>query len=82
MREAIVYAEQEYRPDAIVIGNSCVPGIIGDDIDALIDELDGQLSARIVPVHCEGFKSKFVATGYDSAYHGLFKKLIDPVKKD
>ncbi|CVK17987.1 nitrogenase component 1 [Sporomusa sphaeroides] len=81
LREAIVYAEQEYRPDAIVIGNSCVPGIIGDDIDALIDELDGQLSARIVPVHCEGFKSKFVATGYDSAYHGVLKKLIDPVKK-
>lgn len=81
LREAIVYAEQEYRPDAIVIGNSCVPGIIGDDIDALIDELEGQLSARIVPVHCEGFKSKFVATGYDSAYHGVLKKLIDPVKK-
>ncbi|HML33766.1 MULTISPECIES: nitrogenase component 1 [Sporomusa] len=82
LREAIVYAEQEYRPDAIVIGNSCVPGIIGDDIDALIDELDGQLSARVVPVHCEGFKSKFVATGYDSAYHGVLKKLIDPVRKD
>lgn len=81
LREAILYAEKEYRPDAIVIGNSCVPGIIGDDIDSLIDELDGQLAARIVPVHCEGFKSKFVATGYDSAYHGLLKKLVDPIPK-
>lgn len=80
LREAIVYAAAEYRPDAIVVGNSCVPGIIGDDIDALIDELEGQLSARIVPVHCEGFKSKFVATGYDSAYHGVLKKLVNPIK--
>ncbi|TWH47562.1 MULTISPECIES: nitrogenase component 1 [Sporomusa] len=81
LRQAILYAEKEYRPDAIIIGNSCVPGIIGDDIDSLIDELDGQLSARVVPVHCEGFKSKFVATGYDSAYHGVLKKLVDPIKK-
>lgn len=81
LREAIVYAENEYRPDAIIVGNSCVPGIIGDDIDSVIDELDGQLSARVVPVHCEGFKSKFVATGYDSAYHGVLKKLVDPIEK-
>ncbi|BBB89518.1 MAG TPA: nitrogenase component 1 [Methylomusa anaerophila] len=81
LRQAILYAEKEYRPDAIIIGNSCVPGIIGDDIDTLLDELDGQIAAKVVPVHCEGFKSKFVATGYDSAYHGVLKKLVDPVKK-
>ncbi|ADY57016.1 oxidoreductase/nitrogenase component 1 [Syntrophobotulus glycolicus DSM 8271] len=81
LRKAVLYAEQEYRPDAIIIANSCVPGIIGDDIDSLLDELDRQLSARVVPVHCEGFKSKFVATGYDSAYHGVLKKLVDPVPR-
>lgn len=81
LRAAILYAENEYRPDVIIVGNSCVPGIIGDDIDSLIDELDAQLSARVVPVHCEGFKSKFVATGYDSAYHGVLKKLVEPIKK-
>ncbi len=81
LREAVLYAEREYRPDAIVIGNSCTPGIIGDDIDGLLDELSGQVAAKIVPVHCEGFKSKFVATGYDSAYHGLLRKLVDPVKR-
>lgn len=81
LREAILYAENEYHPDAIIVGNSCVPGIIGDDIDSLIDELDARLSARVVPVHCEGFKSKFVATGYDSAYHGVLKKLVDPIER-
>ena len=79
LREAILYAEAEYRPDAIIVVNGCVPGIIGDDIDSVINELDGYLAAKIVPVHCEGFKSKFVASGYDSAYHGLLKKLVDPV---
>ncbi|MCE5287030.1 MAG: nitrogenase [Pelosinus sp.] len=78
LREAILYAETEYRPDAIIIASGCVPGIIGDDIDALSNELENQVSAKIVPVHCAGFKSKYVATGYDSAYHGLLKKLVDP----
>ncbi|WP_378953677.1 nitrogenase component 1 [Pelosinus sp. sgz500959] len=81
LRAAVLYAEKEYRPDAIIIGNTCVPGIIGDDIDSLLDELGRQLAAKIVPVHCEGFKSKFVATGYDSAYHGVLRKLIEPAAK-
>ncbi|MDR2422504.1 MAG: nitrogenase [Deltaproteobacteria bacterium] len=78
LRAAILYAEKEYRPDVIVIGNSCVPGIIGDDVDSLVDDLSPQVSAKLVPVHCEGFRSRFVASGYDAAYHGLLKKLVDP----
>jgi nitrogenase molybdenum-iron protein alpha chain len=81
LRQAVLYAEQEYRPDAIIIGNSCVPGIIGDDIDTLLNELDGQIAAKVVPIHCEGFKSKYVATGYDSAYHGVLKKMVEPIQR-
>jgi nitrogenase molybdenum-iron protein alpha chain len=81
LRKAIVYAEKEYHPEAIIIANGCVPGIIGDDIDSLVTELKDQVSAKIVPVHCEGFKSKFVASGYDSAYHGVLRHLVEPVKR-
>jgi nitrogenase molybdenum-iron protein alpha chain len=78
LRDAVLYTEREYHPDAIIIANGCVPGIIGDDIDSLAAELDGRLSAKLVPVHCEGFKSKYVASGYDSAYHGLLRYLTEP----
>lgn len=78
LRKAILYAEKEYHPEAIVIANGCVPGIIGDDIDSLVTELQDRISAKLVPVHCEGFKSKFVASGYDSAYHGVLRHLIEP----
>jgi nitrogenase molybdenum-iron protein alpha chain len=80
LRKAILYAEKEYHPEAIIIANGCVPGIIGDDIDSLVHELSDHLSAKLVPVHCEGFKSKFVASGYDSAYHGVLRHLIEPAK--
>ncbi|MDR1438439.1 MAG: nitrogenase [Clostridiales bacterium] len=82
LRDAVLYAEKEYHPDAIVIANGCVPGIIGDDIDSLAAELGGRLSAKIVPVHCEGFKSKYVASGYDSAYHGVLRHLVEPAAKE
>lgn len=81
LRKAILYAEREYHPQAIIIANGCVPGIIGDDIDSLVGELKDRISAKIVPVHCEGFKSKFVASGYDSAYHGVLRHLVEPVKQ-
>lgn len=81
LRSAILYADREYRPDVIVIGNSCVPGIIGDDIDSVVDELSREVSAKVVPVHCEGFRSRFVASGYDAAYHGLLKRLVDPPER-
>lgn len=81
LRKAILYAEKEYHPEAIIIANGCVPGIIGDDIDSLVNTLQERVSARLVPVHCEGFKSKFVASGYDSAYHGVLRYLLEPAKK-
>ncbi len=82
LRDAVLYAEKEYHPDAVIIANGCVPGIIGDDIDSLVTELDGRISAKLVPVHCEGFKSKYVASGYDSAYHGLLRHLVEPTVKE
>ncbi len=81
LRKAILYAEKEYHPEAVIIANGCVPGIIGDDIESLVTEISDRISAKIVPVHCEGFKSKFVASGYDSAYHGVLRHLIEPVKR-
>ena len=81
LRKAILYAEEELKPEIIAIVNGCVPGIIGDDIDSLVRELEPQISARIVPLHCEGFKSRFVSSGYDAANHGILKYLIREPKE-
>lgn len=81
LRRTVLYAEKEYHPEAIIIANGCVPGIIGDDIGSLVTELSDIISAKIVPVHCEGFKSRHVASGYDAAYHGILKQLVDPVQR-
>jgi len=81
LREAVLYAESEFRPEAIIVVNSCVPAIIGDDIDSILDDLQKQVNAQIVPVHCEGFKTKIMASAYDSLYHGILRNLVDRPKE-
>lgn len=76
LREAILHAEKEFRPSAIIIVNSCVPAIIGDDIDGVVEQAQKEVKAKIVPVHCEGFKTKIMASAYDAVYHGILRNLV------
>lgn len=75
--DAILEADKRYRPAAIVVLSSCVPGIIGDDIDGVAARMQSQVNAVILPVHCEGFKTKIMATAYDAIYHSIAKNLLD-----
>jgi len=82
LRDAILHAEKEFRPSAIIIVNSCVPAIIGDDIDSVVEGVQGEIKAKIVPVHCEGFKTKIMASAYDAVYHGILRNLIPELDAD
>jgi nitrogenase molybdenum-iron protein alpha chain len=76
LRETVLYADREWRPEAIIVANGCVPALIGDDIDSILQELQTQTAAILMPIHCEGFKTKIKATAYDACYHGILKKNI------
>lgn len=76
LREAVLYADREFRPETIIVANGCVPALIGDDIDSILADLQSQVAAVIVPIHCEGFKTRVMATAYDAVYHGILKKYI------
>src|SRR5512138_357907 len=80
LEAAILEAERRFRPHAIFIGNTCIPAIIGDDIDNVATRLQDRVNARIIPLHCEGFKTRFVATAYDIVYHGILRYLLDDKK--
>jgi nitrogenase molybdenum-iron protein alpha chain len=74
--------ETRYQPKAIFILTSCTSGIIGEDIEGVVNELQPEIKARIVPVHCEGVRSRLVQTGYDAFWHGVLKYLVrKPEKK-
>jgi nitrogenase molybdenum-iron protein alpha chain len=75
LREAVLYADREFRPEAIVVTSTCVPALIGDDVDKILDELQKDVSADLVAVNCEGFKTRLMATAYDAVYNGILKNL-------
>jgi nitrogenase molybdenum-iron protein alpha chain len=76
LEQAIIEADRRYRPATITIVAGCVPGIIGDDIDGVALKIQPQVSARLLPVHCEGFKTKIWATAYDAVYHTIGRNLL------
>lgn len=80
LKEAILLAYERYNPKLIFIFTSCASGIIGDDIEAVTSEIQSQVSSILVPIYCEGFKTKICASGFDSAFISISKYLLDGVK--
>lgn len=80
LEEAIHYAKERYYPKLIFIFSSCASGIIGDDIDAVVSDLQTETEALLIPIHCEGFKSKICASGFDSAFISISKYILNEEK--
>ncbi|MDR2743521.1 MAG: nitrogenase [Treponema sp.] len=81
LRQTIREAEKRFHPKFIYISTSCASGIIGEDIEAIADDMEEELGYPIVPVYCEGFKSKIWSSGFDAGYHGLLRKIVKPPRK-
>lgn len=68
--------DRRMHPQVIFVACTCVPAVIGDDVDAVVSRVQSEISAQILPLHCAGFKTKIVATAYDVVYHAILKYLI------
>ena len=60
LKAAIKEAERRYSPKAIFVLTSCASGITGEDIEGAVKEVQPDTRARIVPIHCEGIRSRLV----------------------
>jgi nitrogenase molybdenum-iron protein alpha chain len=78
LREALREAERRYHPKAIFVTTSCASGITGEDVEGVASEAEEELGVPVIPVFCEGFKSRIWATGFDAAYHGILRKVVKP----
>lgn len=64
------------KPNAIFVLTTCAAGIIGDDVESVCNEAEEELGIPVIAIFCEGFRSKVWTTGFDAAYHGIARKLI------
>ena len=83
LRQTIQDAYDRYHPKAIFISMSCSTAIIGEDIDSVADEKEAELGIPVVPLHCEGFRSKHWSTGFDVSQHGVVRQIVkrNPTKQ-
>ena len=77
LRGAILEVEKKYSPELIVIATSCATGIIGDNVDAVVDKLKGEISAKTLIIHCEGFSGEY-RSGFDLVFKELVKLMEAP----
>lgn len=82
LKEAIGYASERYNPKVIFVFTSCASGIIGDDIDAIVRDMKSKTEALIIPILCDGFKSKICASGFDSAFLSISKYILKGEKSE
>lgn len=83
LRETVKKAVERYQPKIAFIYASCASGIIGDDIDAIAGDLQIEYPETImVPIHCEGFKSKICASGFDAAFISINKYILKKQKME
>ncbi len=82
LRNIILETIRRYRPKAIFVSSSCATGIIGEDIDSVVEDVRSEVDVPVVAVHCEGFKSKIWATGFDISDHAVLQGIVREARKD
>ena len=83
LKQSIDDAWERFKPKAIFIGTSCATGIIGEDIESIASQKEKELGIPVVPLQCEGFRSKHWSTGFDATQHGILRQIVrkNPAKK-
>lgn len=81
LKETTLKSYERYKPKAIFITTSCVSGIIGEDIDSIVDEIQKEVPVPVVSAHCEGFKSHIWGSGFEIADHAVLRGIVKPPKQ-
>lgn len=81
LRRIILEVNKRYSPKAVFVASSCATGIIGEDIDSIVDDVQDEIDVPVVAVHCEGFKSRIWATGFDISDHAVLSGIVQPPKE-
>jgi len=79
LSRAILEADRKYHPDLIVVMSTCCPGITGDDIEAIAQEVQGEVNAEITTIRSEGFGGDF-RSGHEDAFRVIVDLMEPPTE--
>lgn len=75
LRQCIDYVAKAYKDSCrcIVVANSCVSGVIGDDVEAVVEEAEEELGLPVLTVGCYGY----LGSEFYDGYIQMTRKLVD-----
>lgn len=77
LRQCIDYVVKRYKPKYIMIANSCVAGVIGDDVQAVADDAERDWGVPVMAVPCSGFLDGEYYAGFYYAAKALVDRFMD-----
>lgn len=78
--EAFAELMEEVTPETVYIVTTCVPEIIGDDFDAIADELSERYGIPVMAVHTEHFKCENHMPGVERVITASFRLMEERPK--
>ncbi len=81
LEKCLRFAINTYKPQCVVIANSCVAGVIGDDVDAVARNMEEEAGVPIVTVECCGFLGAEYYDGYFEVTQKLLERFVRPCAK-
>ena len=81
MHKAFKEIVAEYQPKCVMLVTTCVIEVIGDDYDAIAEELTKQYSIPVMAVHTEHFKCEDHFPGFERAITAC-QSIMQPQKCD
>ena len=82
LQQCLSYAVKNYHPECIVIANSCVSGVIGDDVESAAAETEKQYCIPVVTVSTFGFLDGEYYDGYIETATKLMRRFFRPCRKE
>lgn len=77
LKKAILASSEAYDPDLTVVLSSCAPSLVGDDIEAVAEEMQDLVRGDVMAVDCAGFQGDQV-----SGYKDVILKLLARYARD
>lgn len=81
MHKAFAEIMAEYQPKCVMLVTTCVIEVIGDDYDAIADELTKKYNIPVLPVHTEHFKCEDHFPGFERALTAC-QRIMQPQEGD
>lgn len=79
LRKLIEASTEVMEGDGFVVISGCVPALIGDDVDAVVREYDGE--APLFSVNAPGFNGNSYE-GYELFFEALIEQILTPLPKE